>query len=125
MYTKHAGTQFGFKLTVNDTKVRPTDIHLVALFSANKDALPLLSLHRWSGSFLNFLPLLALLRSKYTLGTLPYPVIVPSLPHYGLSGGPLEIELTVNAAARLLNRLMIDLGFNAGYVAQGGDIKTS
>ncbi|CCF37424.1 epoxide hydrolase [Colletotrichum higginsianum] len=73
-----------FKLTVNDMKVKPTDIHLLALFSANKDALPLLSLHRWSGSFLNFLPLLDLLRSKYTPGTLPYHVIVPSLPHYGL-----------------------------------------
>ncbi|KAK6207453.1 epoxide hydrolase [Colletotrichum tabaci] len=43
----------------------------------------------------------------------------------GLSGGPLDIELTVDAAAWLLNRLMIDLGFNTGYVAQGGDIKTS
>ncbi|KAM0323838.1 hypothetical protein ACHAQA_008416 [Verticillium albo-atrum] len=111
-----------FKATVNDSEVGPTKIHFAALFSKRKDALPLLFLHGWPGSFLEFLPLLDHLKKTYTPETLPYHIIVPSLPHYGLSGGPSDVELTLETAARLMNQLMLDLGFGEGYVAQGGDI---
>ncbi|KAH7374487.1 epoxide hydrolase [Plectosphaerella cucumerina] len=111
-----------FKTTVNDIEVGSTSIHFAALFSKKRDALPLLFLHGWPGSFLEFLPMLDLLKNKYTPDTLPYHVIVPSLPHYGLSGGPLDVELTLEAAARILNQLMLDLGFGGGYGVQGGDI---
>lgn len=111
-----------FKTTVNDVNIGPTNIHFAALFSTKKDALPLLFLHGWPGSFLEFLPLLDILKKKYTPETLPYHVIVPSLPHFGLSSGPSDVELTLDAAARLMNQLMLDLGFGKGYIAQGGDI---
>lgn len=111
-----------FNVTINDVDAGPTNIHFVGLYSKRADALPLLFLHGWPGSFLEFLPLLDILKSKYTPETLPYHVIVPSLPNYGLSGGPVDIELTLESAARLMNKLMITLGFDSGYVAQGGDI---
>ncbi|KAK1675868.1 epoxide hydrolase [Colletotrichum godetiae] len=111
-----------FNITINDVDAGPTNIHFVGLYSKRSDALPLLFLHGWPGSFLEFLPLLDILKSKYTPETLPYHVIVPSLPNYGLSGGPIDIELTLETAARLMNELMITLGFDSGYVAQGGDI---
>ncbi|KAL2670295.1 hypothetical protein Neosp_014762 [[Neocosmospora] mangrovei] len=108
-----------FKLTVNDSEVGPTTLHFAALFSTKEDAIPLLFLHGWPGSFLEFLPMLDLLRKRYTPETLPYHIIVPSLPHYGLSSGPSHVELTLDAAARLLHQLMAGLGFGDGFAVQG------
>ncbi|WQF84510.1 Putative epoxide hydrolase, alpha/Beta hydrolase [Colletotrichum destructivum] len=111
-----------FNTTINDVDIGPINIHFVGLYSSRRDALPLLFLHGWPGSFLEFLPLLDILKSKYTTESLPYHVIIPSLPDYGLSGGPVDTELTLEIAARIMNELMITLGFGSGYVVQGGDI---
>ncbi|UPK97554.1 hypothetical protein LCI18_008489 [Fusarium solani-melongenae] len=102
--------------------VGATTFHFAALFSTKEDAIPLLLLHGWPGSFLEFLLILDLLRKRYTPETLPYHIIVPSFPHYGLSGGPSHVELTLDAAARLLHQLIADLGFGDGFAVQGGDI---
>jgi microsomal epoxide hydrolase len=67
---------------------RAYSIHFVALFSERKDAVPILALHGWPGSFLEFLPILRLLKEKYTSATLPYHIVVPSLPGYGFSYAP-------------------------------------
>ncbi|KAF4815911.1 putative epoxide hydrolase [Colletotrichum siamense] len=111
-----------FNIPIDDNNLGVTNIHFIALFSQRKDALPLLFLHGWPGSVIEFLPVLDLLTSKYNAETLPYHVIIPSLPHYGLSGGPSDVELTLSDAARLMNELMRSLGFVSGYVVQGGDI---
>lgn len=76
-----------------------------------------------SGSFLEFLPILALLKQKYTLESLPYHVVVPSLPGYGFSSRPpLDRDFTLLEASQLLHSLMQELGFGSGYIAQGGDV---
>lgn len=75
------------------------------------------------GSFLEFLPILDKFRQEYTPSTLPYHLIVPSLPGYTFSSGPpLDRNFTTTDIARVLDQLMKDLGFESGYVAQGGDI---
>lgn len=75
------------------------------------------------GSFLEFLPILDMFRQEYTPSTLPYHLIVPSLPGYTFSSGPpLDRTFTTTDIARVLDQLMKDLGFESGYVAQGGDI---
>jgi microsomal epoxide hydrolase len=80
-------------------------------------------LHEWPGSFLEFLEILTLIKEQYTPSTLPYHLIVPSLPGYAFSSSPLlNRDLRIEDVARLMNRLMIDLGSGGGYVAQGGDI---
>ena len=76
-----------FKAMVGNEALGATPIHFTALFSKRKDALPLLFLHGWPGSIFEFLPMLDILKNKYTPETFPYHVIVPSLPHFGLSGG--------------------------------------
>lgn len=69
------------------------------------------------------MPIFQLLKDKYTPETLPYHVIVPSLPGYAFSSGPrLDKDFGVEDAARILDRLMSMLGFGDGYIAQGGDI---
>lgn len=79
---------------------------------------------KWtSGSFMEFLPILKLCGDKYSPETLPYHVIVPSLPGYTLSTGPpLDGDFELSDVARIINRLMVNLGFGNGYIAQGGDI---
>ena len=81
-------------------------------------------LHGWPGSFLEFLPMLRLLTSKYTPETLPYHMVVPSLPGYTLSGTiPTTKDFKLEDCATILDTLMCDLGFNrSGYVVQGGDV---
>ena len=77
----------------------------------------------YPGSFLEFLPVFRLLKDKYTPETLPYHVIVPSLPGYAFSSGPrLENDFGIEDAARIVDRLMSMLGLGKAYAVQGGDI---
>jgi microsomal epoxide hydrolase len=67
--------------------------------------------------------MLSLFKEQYSPSELPYHIIVPSLPGYAFSSGPpLHKNFKVEDVARLMDRLMIDLGFGDGYVAQGGDV---
>lgn len=68
--------------------------------------------------------MLKLLKEKYPdEASLPYHVIVPSLPGYGLSDPPpAERNFTLDDATWVMDHLMSKtLGFTS-YVAQGGDI---
>ncbi|KAF4470622.1 epoxide hydrolase [Fusarium albosuccineum] len=112
-----------FKMTIQDSASGELNIHFVALFSQKIDAVPIMLLHGWPGSFLEFLPMLSLFAKKYSPETLPYHIIVPSLPGYALSSGPpLDRDFTLADGARIMNQLMINLGFSNGYIAQGGDV---
>lgn len=97
-------------------------VHFVALFSTNPSAIPVGLFHGWPGNFLEFLPILTLLKEKYPdPKDLPYHVIVPSLPGYAFSSPPpLDMDFDVGSVAAVMNQLMLDLGFDGGYVAQVG-----
>lgn len=75
------------------------------------------------GSFIEFLPMLDRIRQQYTPDTLPYHLVVPSLPGYTFSSPPpQDRDFRLEDVARLLHKLAISLGFGSGYVLQGGDI---
>lgn len=99
------------------------NLHFVALFSSKPDAVPILFSHGWPSSWMEFVPLLELLTTKYTPETLPFHVVVPSIPDFGLSTRDklTETELDFYKAGEALNELMKALGFSS-YVAQGGDV---
>ncbi|KAK4156497.1 putative epoxide hydrolase [Chaetomidium leptoderma] len=114
------------QFTINVTA--PSDgqifnLHFAALFSRNPDATPIIFSHGWPSSWTEFIPILKLLTTKYTPETLPYHIITPSIPDFGLStrSNLTETELDLRTAAEALNELMKALGFDA-YIAQGGDI---
>ncbi|KAK3985821.1 putative epoxide hydrolase [Cladorrhinum sp. PSN332] len=99
------------------------ELHFAGLFSKKADAIPVTFLHGWPGSWLEFVGVLELLADKYTPETLPYHVVVPSIPDYCLSTRveENETELNMTQAGEALNELMVGLGFDA-YAAQGGDV---
>ncbi|KAL2838757.1 Alpha/Beta hydrolase protein [Aspergillus pseudodeflectus] len=105
------------------TEIEGLTVHFAALFSEKADAVPIVLLHGWPGSYFEFLPLLQLFRDEFTPSTLPYHLIVPSLPGYAFSSGPpLHKNWTNTDSARAINQLMQNIGLGSGYVAQGGDI---
>lgn len=110
---------------MKDDDGRTYTIHFVALFSTNPSAIPIAFFHGWPGSFLEFLPMLELLKKKYpSPDKLPYHIIVPSLPGYAFSDHPpKEHEWTGPDSARLMHKLLEALGFGeTGYAVQGGDV---
>ncbi|GME56369.1 Alpha/beta hydrolase fold-1 [Neofusicoccum parvum] len=120
----HINSFPNYTLPVTDDDGRTYTIHFAALFSTNPAAVPIAFFHGWPGSFLEFLPMLSLLKKKYpTAEQLPYHIIVPSLPGFAFSSRPpTDKDWLSHDSARLMHKLLADgLGFS-GYVAQGGDI---
>ncbi|PNS18936.1 hypothetical protein CAC42_6031 [Sphaceloma murrayae] len=107
----------------DDDGISKWNMHFIALFSNNENAIPIGFFHGWPGSVLEFLDMLDLIKNKYTPDTLPYHIIVPSLPGYAFSSGP---PLTKDAnridMSRVCQKVMHALGFEKGYLAQGGDL---
>lgn len=120
---QHINSFPNFKSKVTDDDGHVFDIHFAALFSQKKDAIPVVLLHGWPGSFLEFLPTLDILRTKYSPNDLPYHIIIPSLPGYTLSSqSPLTANWKIADTARVLHKLVVQqLGFPS-YIVQGGDI---
>jgi microsomal epoxide hydrolase len=108
---------------IKDDDGEEREIHFVALFSEKHDAVPVMCIHGWPGSFLEFLDMLSTFKKRYRPQELPYHFIIPSLPGYAFSSTPpLGKDWNLSDSARLMNKLMVELGFGSGYAVQGGDI---
>ncbi|KAG8158384.1 hypothetical protein KVR01_011506 [Diaporthe batatas] len=122
-YQERINSVPNFKLAVEDDG-EEYNVHFAALFSAREDATPLILMHGWPGSFLEFMPLLLKLQAAHASdpASLPYHIVVPSLPGYGFTAVGTSKNMQTPDAARILHKLMLKLGFGApGYIAQGGD----
>ena len=109
--------------TAIDGPVGALDIHFIHQRSPREDATPLLLVHGWPGSFLEFEQLVGPLTDPAAHGAPEAPafhVVVPSLPGYAFSGKPPR-PIGPRAMAGYLGVLMSgELGYDS-YVAQGGD----
>ncbi|KAF9555263.1 alpha/beta-hydrolase [Agrocybe pediades] len=95
------------------------DVHYVHKESDVVDAIPLLFVHGWPGSFIEVRKILPLLIQ----GSPDHPafhVVAISLPGYGFSEGPRKKGFEVTQYAEVCHKLMLALGYNE-YVTQGGD----
>lgn len=95
------------------------NIHYVHQKSDVKNAIPLLFIHGWPGSFLEVTKILPLL----TVKSAEYPsfhVVALSLPNFGFSEGVKQKGFGMSAYAETANKLMLALGYDE-YVTQGGD----
>lgn len=72
---------------------------------------------------MEFFDILKYFAKTYSPETLPYHLVVPSLPGYAFSSPPpLTRDFQLQNIASIMNSLMVELGFEGGYAVQGGDI---
>ncbi|THU96123.1 alpha/beta-hydrolase, partial [Dendrothele bispora CBS 962.96] len=97
------------------------NIHYVHKRSEVENAIPLLFVHGWPGSFIEVRKILPLLVQASPDGKFPsFHVVAFSLPGYGFSEAPKKPGFLASHYAEIGNKLMLALGYNE-YVTQGGD----
>ena len=99
------------------TDVEDFTIHFIHHRSENSDAIPLLLVHGWPGSFYEFSQVINKLSSNSTSPS--FHCVVPSLPGFGWSSGPPK-GWTLQQTARLFHTLMQRLGYEK-FCVQTGD----
>jgi pimeloyl-ACP methyl ester carboxylesterase len=105
------------------TSIDGQSIHFIHARSAQSDAFPLLLLHGWPGSVVEFLDVVPRLTEPEAHGGSAadaFDVIAPSLPGYGFSEHTHTRGWDVSRMARAFVELMRRLGCTR-YGAQGGD----
>ncbi len=98
-------------------------LHFIHQRSPEPDARPLLLIHGWPGSFIEFRHLIGPLTDPVAHGGRAedaFHVVAPSLPGYGFSPAPRRHGCNGHRCAELFAGLMAALGYER-YFAQGGD----
>jgi len=105
------------------TKIDGQAIHFVHARSPHANALPLLLIHGWPGSIVEFLDVIPRLTRPEAHGgeaADAFHVVAPSLPGYGFSEPTRTAGWDPTRIARAFTELMARLGY-ARYGVQGGD----
>ena len=105
------------------TRIDGLDIHFLHVKSKEKNALPLVIVHGWPGSFFEFHKIIGPLTDPVAHGGKAedaFHVVCPSLPGFGFSSKPNERGWNSQRMAEVIAKLMARLGYTR-YGAQGGD----
>ena len=100
------------------------DLHCLHVPGAGPEPMPLLLLHGWPGSVLEFLNIIPRLTDPARFGGDPddaFTVVAPSLPGFGLSFAPGQPRFSVEAMADCVAELMTGVLGYPRFGAQGGD----
>ncbi|KAK7045807.1 hypothetical protein VNI00_007210 [Paramarasmius palmivorus] len=95
------------------------NIHYVYKKSTVKNAIPLLFIHGWPGSFIEVRKILPLLTAEVP-GKPSFDVVALGMPGYGFSEGAKKKGFDLTKYAEVGHKLMQLLGYSE-YVTQGGD----
>lgn len=105
------------------TDIDGMKIHFIKKKGSSKNSRPLLLMHGWPGSIIEFLHIIEKLTDPEKFGgnqNDSFDVIAPSLPGFGFSKN-LSRPIGPRKMAEILNKLMVEnLGYK-DYLAQGGD----
>ncbi|HMG41167.1 MAG TPA: epoxide hydrolase [Acidimicrobiales bacterium] len=105
------------------TEIEGQRVHFLHVRSPEPTALPLVLLHGWPGSIVEFLELIGPLSDPAAHGGDPadaFHLVIPSLPGFGFSG-PTRRAGATERFAEVIAGLMARLGYDR-YGAQGGDV---
>ena len=102
------------------TEIDGQQIHFIHERSPRPDAIPLLLIHGWPGSILEFLELIEPLTRPTDSKTQAFDVVIPSLPGFGFSGPTMTRGWSPKRMAKAFIVLMERLGYSQ-YGIQGGD----
>lgn len=106
------------------TEIDGQTIHFVHVRSAHAHALPLVLLHGWPGSFVEFVRMIGPLVDPATHGGRDgdaFHVIIPSIPGFGFSVPVRDTGWTTGRTGRALATLMERLGYTR-YGVHGSDV---
>jgi pimeloyl-ACP methyl ester carboxylesterase len=106
------------------TEIDGVEIHFIHVRSRHENALPLIMTHGWPGSVIELLDTIGPLTDPTAHGGRAedaFDLVLPSLPGYGFSGVPTEVDWNPGRVAQTWATLMGHLGYSR-YVAQGGDV---
>ncbi|KAJ6534693.1 Alpha/Beta hydrolase protein [Mycena vulgaris] len=98
-------------------------VHFIHEKSTETDAIPVILVHGWPGSFQEFVPVIKPLTQSWTSATgkkVSYNVVVPSLPGFVFSSAP-PLNWTVDDTARIFNTLMTEVLGYSTYALHGTD----
>ena len=102
------------------TTIDGQNVHFLHVRSARADATPLLLIHGWPGSVVEFLDLIEPLTDPEPEQP-AFHLVIPSVPGFGFSGPITEPGWTDTRTATALAALMARLGYDR-YGVHGGDI---
>ncbi|MEK4274532.1 epoxide hydrolase family protein [Paenibacillus sp. FSL R7-0026] len=105
------------------TTIDGENIHFLHVRSPEPNALPLLMIHGWPGSIVEFLNIIDPLTNPRFYGGNPedaFHLVVPSIPGYGFSGPTQQSGMNIQRIAQMFIVLMERLGYQR-YGVQGGD----
>ena len=105
------------------TVVEDIKMHFIHEKGSGSNPTPLLLMHGWPGSIVEFLHIIEKLAHPEKFGGNiedAFDVIAPSLPGFGFSGRPSK-PIGPRKMAAILNKLMIENLEYENYLAQGGD----
>ncbi|RAH49742.1 epoxide hydrolase family protein [Aspergillus brunneoviolaceus CBS 621.78] len=100
--------------------IEQVGIHFLHARSEVSNAIPLLLVHGWPGSFYEFSRVWGPLARPADTGDQAFHVVVPSLPGFCWSDWPPRAGWTLQDTARLFDKLMRKLGYSQ-YMVQCGD----
>jgi len=105
------------------TKVKDINIHFIREKGSGSNPTPLLIMHGWPGSVVEFFQIIKKLAHPEEFGGKiedAFEVIVPSLPGFGFSGKPSR-PIGPRKIAKIFNKLMTNNLNYKNYLVQGGD----
>lgn len=105
------------------TEIDGQNVHFIHVKSAEKNATPLLLIHGWPGSIVEFLDVIGPLTNPVVHGGKAedaFDVVVPSLPGFGFSGPTREAGWNNVRIGKAFIELMSRLGYQK-FGVQGGD----
>ena len=106
------------------TELDGLNIHFIHVKSPHANALPLVMTHGWPGSIIELLEIIGPLTDPTAHGGNEedaFHLVLPSVPGYGFSDEPTEVDWGPIRIGRAWHELMRRLGYTR-YVAQGGDV---
>lgn len=110
-----------FKVKVDIPGYGPQVLHYAHQTSSRADAIPLLFVQGWPGSFLEARKIIEPLTNPPDASTQAFHVIVPSIPGFGPGDAPEKSGFGPKLTAHGFTKLMVDVLGYKRFVTQGGD----
>lgn len=109
-----------YTTTIHCEGYEPLRIHFLHQPSDRANAIPLLFVHGWPGSYIEATKIIKPLSSPSSSEQPAFHFVALSLPNYGFSSGSKKKGFALAQYAETCNKLMLKLGYDE-YVTQGGD----